>query len=35
LGRRYRVGEGEQIRSQVGSVPYDSRLPGVTDSMEH
>jgi hypothetical protein len=35
LGRRCRVGEGEQIRLQARSVPYDSRLPGVTDSMEH
>jgi hypothetical protein len=35
LGRRCRVGEGEQIRLQARSVPYEPRLPGVTDSMEH
>jgi hypothetical protein len=35
LGRRYRVGEGEQIRSQVRSVSYDSRVQRVTGSMEH
>jgi len=27
--------EGEQIRLQARWLPYDSRLPGVTDPMEH
>jgi hypothetical protein len=34
IGRRRRAA-GEQIRLQVRSLPYDPRLAGVTDPMEH
>jgi len=28
-------GRSKQIRLSIGSLPYDPRLPGVTDPMEH